>query len=310
MTLLLRSGDLVQIKTPSEIYHLLENSGTLLCLPFMPEMAKFCGMRFRVSDRVVQATMDALAVPNYSGSYVREFKSNDVIFLEGVRCSGVFHGGCQRGCRIFWKEAWLEKINGGVSANSQTAEDIEHFSLKLKTVEGSGRYICQSSEFEKATNNLSALKRIKKCFDAVIVGNCSMFDMLKRLSIWGYLNARQRFMGPFPRGNRKPTPIGVLNLQAGEMVEVKTLKEIIQTLDSKGCNRGLHFSVDMVPYCGKKLKVRSRADKLIAEMTGEMRGIPNTVILEGPTHDGPTYAFGGCPRLEYPYWREIWLKRL
>jgi hypothetical protein len=134
--------------------------------------------------------------------------------------------------------------------------------------------------------------------------------MVKRLAVWGYLNARQRLMGPFPRGNRKLTPIGVLKLQPEEMVEVKTLKEIIETLGSKGCNRGLRFSVDMVPYCSKRLKVRSRADRLNAEMTGEMRGIPNTVILEGPTHDGPTYAFGGCPRLEYPYWREIWLKRV
>lgn len=94
------------------------------------------------------------------------------------------------------------------------------------------------------------------------------------------------------------------------MVEVKSLKEIIETLDSKGFNRGLHFTVDMVPFCGKRLRVKSRADRVIAEMTGEMRGIPNTVILEGATHDGPTYAFGGCSRMEYQYWREIWLKRV
>jgi len=133
---------------------------------------------------------------------------------------------------------------------------------------------------------------------------------VKRLAVWTWWKAWQKVMGVYPCGNRKPTPVEVLGVQAGELVEVKPLKEIVATLDKNGLNRGLHFSVDMIPFCGKQLRVMARADRLIAEMTGQMRGIPNTVILEGPTHDGSCYAFGGCPRMESPYWREIWIKRV
>jgi hypothetical protein len=41
-----------------------------------------------------------------------------------------------------------------------------------------------------------------------------------------------------------------------------------------------------------------------------MGGFPNTVILEGVTCDSSIYAFGGCPRMDFLYWREIWLKRV
>ena len=32
----------------------------------------------------------------------------NAVFLEGLRCDGSAHGGCQRGCLFFWKEAWLK----------------------------------------------------------------------------------------------------------------------------------------------------------------------------------------------------------
>jgi hypothetical protein len=56
--------------------------------------------------------------------------------------------------------------------------------------------------------------------------------------------------------------------------------------------------------------VERRLDRLIVDGTGEMRQMHNTVCLEG-SHCGCSYeAFGGCPRDEYAYWREIWLRRL
>jgi hypothetical protein len=66
----------------------------------------------------------------------------------------------------------------------------------------------------------------------------------------------------------------------------------------------------MRKFCGKKFRVRSRADKLISEGSGIMRSIPNTVILENVLCDSAYYAFGGCPRKDFHYWREIWLKRV
>jgi hypothetical protein len=67
----LRPGDLVEVRTATEILKTLDSNGTLDGLPFMPEMLEFCGMRFRVFQRVVQVTMDALGIPSYRESYVR-----------------------------------------------------------------------------------------------------------------------------------------------------------------------------------------------------------------------------------------------
>jgi hypothetical protein len=306
----LRPGEFVEVRAATEILSSLDRIGALDGLPFMPEMLEFCGRRYRVSDRVVQATIDALAIPSYRESYVREFKNNDVVLLEGLRCSGLDHGGCQRGCRIFWKQAWLDRVADAGLPASPVSEGKDRLRSQLKTETGSGAYFCQSSEFQKATHHLSVVQRIQKCFSAVSAGNCGTFAMVKRLAVWSGWKAQKKLMGVYPRGNRKPTPVAVLGLQPGDLVEVKPLTEIVATLDKKGMNRGLHFSADMLPFCGRQFRVRSRADRLIAEMTGQMRGIPNSVILEGVTCDGAYYAFGGCPRMEFQYWREIWLNRV
>jgi len=75
-------------------------------------------------------------------------------------------------------------------------------------------------------------------------------------------------------------------------------------------HRGLHFAPEMIPYCGRRLRVAKLADKMIAEGTGAMRKLKNTVILENSVCDSATWSFGGCPREDHIYWREIWLRRV
>jgi hypothetical protein len=252
MNLELHCGDIVTVKTAAEIMHGLDINGTLDGLPFMPEMVDFCGKNYRVSTRVVQVTIDALATPLYRESYVREFKNNDVVMLEDLRCSGTEHGGCQRGCKIFWKQAWLKKIEDARAQPNLIAEGKTQLLTLLKTESGSGSYFCQSSEFQMATDQLSFMQRLKKCLCAINFGNCSPSEMMKRIAVWSWWKARKKLMGVYPHGNCKPTPVAVLNLQPGELVEVKLKEEIFNTLDKNGMNRGLHFSADMIPFCGKK----------------------------------------------------------
>jgi hypothetical protein len=121
---------------------------------------------------------------------------------------------------------------------------------------------------------------------------------------------RRQLLGEYPRGSLKSTPTGVLDLQPGEWVEVKSLKEITATLDKNGKNRGLHFTADMRLACGKRYRVKARMDRLIAEGSGRIRTLRNTVILDGAMHVNSYYVFGGCFRCEFQYWREIWLRRV
>jgi hypothetical protein len=108
-------------------------------------------------------------------------------------------------------------------------------------------------------------------------------------------------------GMLRRTPMASLNLQPGELVEVKSKEEILATLDAKGRNRGLGFGAEMLKYSGKRYRVLKRVDIVVNEETGKLRQISNTVILEGVTCDGT--AHGECRRNCYCLWREIWLKR-
>jgi hypothetical protein len=39
----------------------------------------------------------------------------DTVHLSDLRCDGSAHAGCQAGCLLFWKEAWLVGWNGQIA---------------------------------------------------------------------------------------------------------------------------------------------------------------------------------------------------
>ena len=51
-------------------------------------------------------------------------------------------------------------------------------------------------------------------------------------------------------------------LHAGEMVEVRSLPEILATLDERGCLEGMPFMPEMAMYCGHRFPVHRRVDKV------------------------------------------------
>jgi hypothetical protein len=309
-----RAGDIAVVRDAEEIFLTLDSDGALDGLPFMPEMLEFCGKTFRVLNRVVQATMDGAFLKQHTESFVREFRNNDVVTLSGVRCPGVDHDGCQRGCAIFWKEAWLKKVedvDDACMAHREpiTAGSVQAYSL-LKTRTAGGNYFCQSSEFLKATRHLSGARRVQNCLSAVAARNISALGMVKRVLVWMWWKSYAKVIGQHARGRQTNTPSETLNLQPGDFVEVKPIQEIVTTLNKNGRNRGLHFSADQRPFCGGRYQVRSRADNFIAEGTGEMKHFRDTVILEDVCCDSSCFAFGGCYRSDLLYWREIWLRKV
>jgi hypothetical protein len=62
-----------------------------------------------------------------------------------------------------------------------------------------------------------------------------------------------RRTGRIPVG--EPTPSRAINLQPGELVRVRSHKEILQTLNPESKNRELLFDGEMVPFCGKTYRV-------------------------------------------------------
>ena len=306
MSARLHPGDLVEVKSPEEILSTLDAEGTLDRLPFMPEMMEFCGRRFQVSKRVVKTCTSGTK----AGSSMRVFRTDDVVLLEGLRCSGGDHDGCQKECMIFWREAWLRKVVDPAVLAKVSAEGKEQLRRVLKIKRDSQTYFCQASEILNATEHMPHRERFTTCLSEIQEGNSSVWEMVQKIAIWLIWRIRRLFLGAYARGTNKSTPIESLNLQAGEFVEVKPMKKITETLNELAHNRGLWFSPDMRLLCGEKQRVEKKIEKIIVDGTGEMRKLHNTVFLEGSYCGCAHVAFGGCPRREYVYWREIWLRRV
>src|ERR1700693_124510 len=99
----LKVGDWVEVRSKEKILNTLDSSGQLDGTPFMPEMFAFCGRRFQVYKRA-HKTCDTVFP-------VRERRVDRAVHLE-TRCDGQAHGGCDAGCLMFWKEAWLKPGDG------------------------------------------------------------------------------------------------------------------------------------------------------------------------------------------------------
>ena len=311
----LKPGELVRVRPASQIFSTLDGTGSLDGMPFMPEMRQHCGRSFRVGQRSDKTCA--------GDGVVR--RMHNTVHLQGVRCDGAAHGGCQAACLMFWKEAWLERVASDNSVvDTQTDGDDDEFvaqTLEPATKTEDGRYRCQATEIPRASTTLRFREADQYVSD---VRNWSLGKIVRGLiidafNIWQSFSRRHLpkalvyaegrpypfIQGPLERGS---TPSRKLDLQPGELVRVKSKAEIEATLDHGNYNRGLSFDGEMVPYCGRLARVQARVNRLIEESTGEMVEIgSDCIILEGVVCGGDYHRF--CPRAIYPYWREIWLER-
>jgi hypothetical protein len=292
----------VRVRSLREILSTLDKDGNLEGLPFMPEMARYCGKRFTISKRL-ERTCEELE------KNIRRIQN--VLFLDNLRCDGSAHGSCQKRCRIFWKEAWLKAQDSeGELPVVEAASDA--LPVALPTTLGDGQYICQSTELVAATTPLSSIDLMCYARD-VRSRTYSIPELLRVLSYAFFLRLRYYLTGtPFNylQGTQVQTPQESLNLQPGEWVRVKTKEEIRQTLDTGGMNRGLRFTWDMVSECEKTYRVLGRLERMIHEPTRKLMTLKDTVLLEDSICRGCHIIKGGCTRGNYNFWREIWLRRV
>jgi hypothetical protein len=293
-----RRGDTVTVRSLEEILATLDADAKLEGIPFMPEMAGFCGRTFTVFRRAERTCVEGSADLR---------RLENTVFLEGLRCDGSAHDGCQRGCLLFWKEAWLKPADG--QPDEIAAEHVP-LAAQLPTKQGD-RYYCQSTELAAATSEL-APGDLGYFYRDLRSGEASPWRFLHVVAlaavnyVWRRLFGRERCERL--TGLQRRTAAAGLDLQPGELVEVKSAAEIQTTLDRRGRNRGLTFEPEMLHCCGRRYRVLAPVRKIISETTGRMIELSNTVILEGVTCQG--ICAKNCPRAHYFYWREAWLKRL
>lgn len=329
----LRAGEWVEVRSQQEILATLDENSRLENLPFMPEMLQYCGKKLRVSKRADKTCQYVV------GWSIRRMK--DSVHLDGVRCDGTGHGGCQAGCLIFWKEAWLKRTENDVvslenlrhpdavlTAERQCTVDKILAASQATNLEGEQIYSCQATDVYKFTfymkmwdprqyvrdlrsgnlaSGLAGRSRGQRTLDFVL----SILRVLSAIIVSLFNEVQLRRHGvlyPFVAGKLEKTPVETLNLQPGELVQIRNKEEIMATLDSQNRNRGLLFDFEMLTYCGGIYRVLRRVNRIIDEKTGKMLNMKYPcIVLEGVACRSDYHRL--CPRAIYHYWRESWLKR-
>jgi hypothetical protein len=307
-----RAGELIQIRSREEILATLDKDGALDGMPFMPEMLKYCGQQFRIA-KTAHKTCDR------AGGTGAIHRVNQAVHLEGLRCDGKAHDDCDAGCLIFWKEAWLTRVHGSSTngpSNGTTApvgvctvEDLHR--LTSTTQDGPTRYSCQATKQLQFSSPISAWD-VRQYARDLWSGNLRIGPMIWFLLVKCFNTLQSRRGGRrFPNiyGTQSKSPKECLDLAPGDLVEIKTLPEIRTTLHVDEHNRGLSFDKEMVKFCGSRVRVLKRVNKIVDERTGQMVHMKgDCIVLDGVACDGDYHGF--CPRGIYPYWREIWLKKV
>jgi hypothetical protein len=297
----LRPGELVEVRSLPEILTTLDERGCLDGLPFMPEMAAFCGHRFPVHRRLEKVWEYA------HGTGLRRVRN--AVLLQAVRCDGQSHGGCQAACQLIWKEAWLKRPGTDSPGVLDLPHQVDLVSNTHVTVQGKLRYICQITELQRASSQLR-YRSLGHFLRDLKVGNVRLFPLLVAISVRLFNAAHWRLAGHlWPV--LKPTssdssPQQNLGLQPGQLVRVKSKHDIELTLNRHSRNRGLEFGKDMLFYCGGSYRVAASINRIVHEGTGELLMLKTpSILLEGVTSVGGTTL---SPQNEYYFWREIWLE--
>ena len=329
----MKVGQWVEVRTKEEILKTLDSDGRLDGMPFMPEMFKFCGRRLRV-HKSAHKTCDTVFP-------IRSRRLTDTVHLE-TRCDGAAHGGCQAGCLLFWKAAWLKYVDGGDTpvvgsekGGGCTEENVNRAVLAENSDSTEPTYSCQATRLPYYSHDLSPYN-LRQYVEDYTSGNVGLAQWLRGVLYISYQNVINLGIGvgaplrwlydtiqklwgglPYPRHPGKipldqKTPTGQLGLQVGEWARVKSYEDILATCHTDNRNRGMGFDGEMVPFCGKTYRVLARVDHILNEKTGKMMNMKNPcVILDNVVCEGRySECRMFCPRAIFPYWREIWLERV
>ena len=299
----------------------LDERGELENLPFMPEMLKFCGQRLTV-HKVAHKLCDTI-----TGSGIH--KMENAVHLTGSRCDGMAHGGCQTACSLYWKEAWLKRVEPGaaefgdrrphrsaVTGNQHTqgARAGRRAALLVpghRTVAGRADLpaglATSASTSRMSRPAMSAPYASLKAFLVVFFNRLQGVSkrlLPRRLWFrdglpWGFVKGRLSVRHRLSISTCSPARWSASSPRSRSM----------QPLTRSRLNRGMGFEEEMARYCGRTARVQARVTKCLDEKTGRMLTMKNPcIVLEDVVCDG-VYN-GSCPRQFIPFWREIWLERV
>lgn len=303
---LLVVGDEVEVRSLEEIRRTLDETDCLDALPFMPEMMKFCGRRARVFRRVDK-------IYDYGGKKVVR-RLEQTVLLHQMRCDGAGHGGCQAGCSLMWKEAWLKRVSRKKAAVTPAEAQNVVVSTGLKPqftlgLDGTATYRCQFTQLVAASTPLRDWDP-RQDLRPLVAGNITVagFTVAILTRLFDYVQGKRggmRFL-PMEHVHRASAAVTTPGLDEGQTVHVRAPEQIFLTLDKNFKNRGLWFDRDMLKHCGHAYEVLKRVDRIIDDASGRMLIMKTPCfVLKGVNYSGEFLRF--LAQEEHLYWREAWL---
>jgi hypothetical protein len=288
-------GDRVRVKDLAAIRATLDEQDRLNGMPFMQEMAAYCGREMRVY-RVVDKIYD------YGKSRLMR-SVDDAVLLIGLRCDGSAHGGCQAACYLIWKTDWLEPVGASAAPAGAGGQDAQ-VPADAATQD---RYRCQYTDLTDASRAAFDWRRIVGPW---IVGNvtASAFSVALLTRAFNALQSRRGGVCyPWQPTAGNDMSLTGTPLRSGDWVRVCTSAQIARSLDKNSKNKGLWFDRDMLKHCGLTYRVRGRVEKIIDVNSGAMIPMKTAcIVLEGVHYSGEFQMFG--EQHDFLYWREAWLE--
>jgi hypothetical protein len=221
-------------------------------MPFMPEMAAYCGQRATVVKRA-HKTCDGHGNLRWL---------DDTVHIDGLRCDGSAHGGCQAKCITYWKTSWLERVaDNGWEAPARTGAARRPRRIPgapgLDDARGYGGHgaLHVPGDGSERRHQAVAVHRA----EAVPLGRAvwehslwafarvmtkalfSRYQRWSRVHLPPALRIRPGRGIYHVQGQETKTPKQTLDLKVGERVRVSPVPEIEATLNGHNKNRGLQF---------------------------------------------------------------------
>jgi hypothetical protein len=300
-------GDVVEVKSWSEVKMTLDETGRLENLPFMPEMRAMCGQRARVF-RAMHRLFDYRKTR-------RMRHMVGTVLLVGTTCDGSSHGGCEAACFPIWKSAWLRRVDASdsttVSAEARLQPGLPQDDSPLAMNPQKPQYTCQLTELSAASLPLSAWSAVPNLLRPLVSGNVAPLAFIVGWLTYLF-NDLQHLRGGvgFPTfGQALPASdeIEETKFHVGDEVVVRSPAEIRATLNERMLNRGLWFEVDMLKHCGRRYQVQTDVRKLIDIVTGEMRIMKTRAyLLRDVNFSGERQLFNA--QHDAFFWRGVWLR--
>jgi hypothetical protein len=203
------AGDWVVVRGKEEILETLDDKGQLDGMPFMPEMFQYCGQRLQVYKRAHKTCDYTTPYPYHTR------RLEGTVHLE-TRCDGEAHAGCQAGCLLYWKQAWLKPVSGDpkevvawangapsggdvdVASGSGCSESDVSAHTRISDLNGGEpTYVCQATQVPYATEPL-AWWDLRQYIEDYWSGNVGLGRIFSGLIYSIYYNLSQAGIGLGP----------------------------------------------------------------------------------------------------------------